>query len=300
MLRRGPALTLLVLVQVVVLSVASFAVGERWLSLPIDDDTYVLLVLGSDQGPYRSGDVFDGRTDQIQIVAVDKQREHVSIVSIPRDSYVSVRGRGRTKINSMLLGGPDAAVGTIEDLTGLKVDDWIVTTFQGLSDGVEAFGGVNVHVRYRLTNTSTGGGAQPRVTLEPGPQKLDGRQALGFARDRKSRPGGDFGRTAAGAQLLRALHKDLRQRADSPLAMARFAGTLRSHTDSSLSMDQMLRLGVLALRIDPANVLQKTVPGSAGSAGSASVVHLGGGAEQIFADLRDDGRFEEHDGNGGG
>lgn len=283
-------ITLLALVQVLVLAAASLAAVERWVSMPIGGDEYVLLVMGSDQGPYRSGDVFDGRADTIQLVVVNKARTHVSILSFPRDSYVPVRGHGSTKINAMLQGGPAAAVGTMEDLTGLKVDDWIVTTFQGLMNGVDSFGGVTVNVEHRLTNTSTGSGSG-LVVLDPGNQKLTGAEALGYSRDRKSRPGGDFGRTAAGGTLLQSLHKDLIRRSDSPIAMANFAAKLRAHTTSSLSVDKMLRLGHTALTIKPKNVKQKTVPGSVGSAGSASVVHLSSSAQNLFADLRDNGRF---------
>lgn len=290
--RRGTTITVLVILQVMVLVVASAAAVKDWIARPIGGDEYVLLVMGSDQGPYRSGDVFDGRSDTTQLLVVDQSRKHVSILSFPRDSYVPVRGRGRTKINEMLQGGPDAAVGTIEDLTGLKVDDWIVTTFKGLTNGVEAFGGVPVHVQHHLTNTSTGSGSD-RVVLKPGRQRLNGAQALGFARDRKSRPGGDFGRSEAGGQLLRALHKELRRSADSPVALARIAATLQQHTATSISPDRLIRLGVTAVRINPKNVTQKTVPGSAGWAGSASVVYLGGGAEGLFADLRDDGRLND-------
>lgn len=286
MTRRSLAIGILALVQALVLAAASLAAVERWGTLSLDGGDYVLLVMGSDQGPYRPGNVYEGRVDAIQLVVVDRQQTHVSVVSIPRDSYVPVRGRGTDKINTMLLGGgPSAAVGTIEDLTGLEVDDWMITSFRGLIDGIDTFGGVNVNVERNLTNTG-----HEDVNLQAGQQTLTGEQALGYARDRKSRPDGDLGRTAAQGDLLRFLHRDLVKRTDSPIRLAAYAARMQAHTESSISMRGMLRLGHTAASIKPKNVSQVSLPASVGSAGSQSVVFLGGGAQAVFADLRDDGR----------
>lgn len=286
MRRRSFLIGLLALVQVFLLTFSSLVAAERWVSLPVADDRYVLLVMGSDQGPPRSGSVFDGRADAIQLVVVDEAHTHVSIVSIPRDSYVPVRGLGRTKINAMLTRGPENAVGTVEDLTGLDVDDWIVTSFNGFINTVTAFGGVNVNVEQRLYDPQ---GAHS--DLQPGEQELGGRQALAYSRDRKSRSNGDFGRTAAQARMLRWAHRDLIRRVDSPTDLFTYLGALRGNSATSITPSQMTRLGWLALQIKPGNVAQQTLPGRAGTAGSASVVHLGGGAASIFAELRENGRL---------
>ena len=267
MRRRRPLSVLaLVLVQVLVLGTAAVSGAARWVSMPLaGDDPYVLLVMGSDQGPYRSGTVWTGRADTLQLVVVDSTRQFVSIVSFPRDSWVPVRGRGNDRINTLLLPGTDAAVGTIQDLTGLTVNDWIVTTFSGFLSGVDAVGGVNINVEQRLTHTGTGSGANG-VVLNPGQQLLEGRQALGYTRDRKSRPGGDVGRATAGATMLRALHRDFRERVTSPLELAEYAGALRAHTASSISTSQLLRLASVAANIDPGNVEQVTLPVRVGTA----------------------------------
>lgn len=293
MMRRRLAVLAIVVLQVVLLATASVAAAARWTNLSLPGGTYTLLVMGSDMGPYRTGNVFDGRADTLQLIVIDESRTKVTIVSFPRDTYVSVRGRGTARINELLRPGPEAAMGTIQDLTGLTVDDWIVTTFAGLIFGVDDFGGVNVNVEQRLSNTGTGSGAN-RVVLEPGPQLLEGREALGYSRDRKSRPGGDFGRTAAAGTMLQSLHRDLIDRSASPLDLARFAAVLRSNTESSLSTDRLLRLASLATAINPDDIVQVTVPGRAGMAGSASVVFMSDGAQTIFAELRQHGSMPAH------
>lgn len=286
--RHGFLVGVVVLVQVFVLTFASLAATARWLSMPLGGDEYVLLVLGSDQGPPRSGSATGGRADAIHLLVVDEARTHVSIVNIPRDSYVPVRGFGRTKINAMLTRGPASAVGTIEDLTGLDVDDWIVTGFDGFSRAIDEFGPVKIDVEQRLDDPR---GAHSN--LQPGTQRLNGTQALAYSRDRKSRPGGDFGRTAAQGRMLRAMHRDLIRRSASPTSLLAHAATLRSSTASSIGPDRLLRLGALALRIDPANVAHETAPGGAGRAGASSVVYLSDGAYALFAELRQNGRLPE-------
>lgn len=281
---------LIALAQVFLLTFASLAAVERWVSLPLDDDDmYVLLVMGSDQGPPRSDSVVQGRADGIHLVVVDEAREHVSIASFPRDSYVPVRGMGTTKINAMLTAGADNAVGTMEDLTGLAIDDWIVTGFDAMIVGVDEFGGVHVDVEQRLNN------AKAATNLEPGYQRLTGWGALGYSRDRGSRPNGDIGRSTGQARLLAGMHQELINDTTSPVQLMDYAGILRRHTASSISTDRLIRLGVTALRIDPANVVQVTMPGNVGTAGAASVFRLSDGAFSIFADLRDDGRLAQHD-----
>jgi polyisoprenyl-teichoic acid--peptidoglycan teichoic acid transferase len=293
MIRRRLAVMVLVVLQVILLATASVAAAARWTSLSLPGGTYTLLVMGSDMGPYRSGTVFDGRADTLQLIVIDESRTKVTIVSFPRDTWVPVRGRGNARINELLRPGPEAAMGTIQDLTGLTVDDWIVTTFAGFIFGIDDFGGVNVNVETRLNNTGTGSGAD-RVVLEPGPQLLEGREALGYSRDRKSRPGGDFGRTAAAGTMLQSLHRDLIERAESPVDLVQFVAALRSSTESSLSTDRLLRLASLAVSIDPDDVVQVTVPGRAGMAGSASVVFMSDSAQQIFAELRQHGSMPAH------
>lgn len=287
---RGFRIGLLALAQVFLLTFASLAAVERWVSLPIDDDgMYVLLVMGSDQGPPRGDSVLQGRADGIHLVVVDAEREHVSILSFPRDSYVPVRGMGTTKINAMLTRGADNAVGTMQDLTGLEIDDWIVTGFDAMIVGIDEFGGVHIDVEQPLHN------AKAETNIQPGYQRLTGWSALGYSRDRGSRPNGDIGRSTGQARLLASMHQELISDTTSPVELMDFAGMLRRHTVSSISTDRLIRLGVAALRIDPSNVAQATMPGNVGTAGAASVYRLSNGAFSIFADVREDGRLAQHD-----
>lgn len=290
---RRIATVLLSLSVIWALAFTGLLAVEKWVALPIDDDgMYVLLVMGSDQGPPRSGSVLEGRADAIHLVVLDEQREHVSIMSFPRDIFVPVRGMGTTKINAMLTTGPETAVGTMEDLTGLDVDDWIVTGFDAMIIGVDEFGGIHHEVEQRLNN------AKANTNMQPGMQRLPGFAALAYTRDRGSRSNGDVGRSTGQGRLLASMHRELLDDATSPARLVDFAGILRRHTVSSIPADRLIRLGVTALRIDPDKVAQSTVPGVVGTAGDASVIRLTPDAAVLFEDVRTDGRFAQFDSAG--
>lgn len=273
-----------------VMTASSAVAVQGWFDLPLDqDDMYAVLVMGSDEGPPRGGTARNGRADAIHLVVVDPEREHVSIVNFPRDSYVPVVGFGTTKINAMLVPGPEAAMETMTNLTGIQVDDYVLTGFHGFIAAIDELGGVEVEVERRLNNS------QASTDLQPGRQRLVGWQTLAFTRDRKSRPDGDVGRSIAQATVLQELHAQLITEDLTPSRLVDLISTMRRHTETSISADRMFRLAAMARTIDPSNVAQVTVPGNIGTAGNASVIRLTAGADQIFADIREDGRLSLFD-----
>ncbi len=284
----GRIVAALLVVQLAVLSSAVALAAERLVSGPLDDDgVYALLVMGSDMGPPRGGSALHGRSDALHLLVVSPDRQYVSILDFPRDSWVPVRGIGRTKINAALTLGPDNAVATMEDLTGIHIDDWIVTGFQGFITALDEFGGVRVNVEQRLYD--------PRGSssnLHPGEQKLTGWSALTYARDRHSRPNGDFGRSAAQSKVLIALHDQIQASHPSPVRVATLMSLLLRHSETSISASRLIRLTGLALTIPSDHIGHEIVSGRVGTAGAASVVRLTGTAYDQFADLKSDGVLE--------
>lgn len=283
---RRLAVLLLAVCQVLLLGGGVVAAAYRIAAAPLSDDgPYVLLALGSDQGPPRAGSALAGRADAFQLIVVAPDRSAVTILSFPRDSYVPIPGLGTRKINAALTRGPETAVAAVEGLTGIGVDDYAVTSFAGFAAAVDQVGGLRIDVEHRLRDPFSG------TNLQPGEQVLHGGQALAYARDRKSRPGGDFGRTEAQARALQALHGQLR--ADRPSAdrLAELIGVFNRNTATSIPLTRQFQLAHLMLSIDPAAVTRVVVPGYNDFAGSAAIVRLSGGAYALFEDLRDDGKL---------
>lgn len=281
MRRHLPALLAAVVIAAAVPASITFVQAAR----PLQDDHYTLLVMGSDMGPWRPETVFEGRSDALHLVSVVPSKQAASILSFPRDSWVPVPGMGTTRINAALTQGPENAVATVESLTGIQIDDWIVTGMAAYVRGVDEFGGVEIDVPQRLRVDAN--------VIDPGLQLLDGTDALVYGRDRKSRIDGDFGRNRAQAEILAAMHRKVLAGDPSPLQLMETLATLRRYTVSSIPPARMPLLARTALDIDPANVVRQQAPGVNAFRGAAAVVVLTNEAEALYADLRDDGLFQQ-------
>jgi len=240
-----------------------------------------VLLLGSDTGPPRAGDPASGRADGFQILFVSADRQHASIISVPRDSWVPVAGRGMSRINSCLTSGPQTCVSTVEQLWGLRVDGWVLSSMWGFADAVNDFGGLVVDV----TRPVSDGGENITST---GLQAINGYQALTWGRDRKSRPGGDFTRSRAQAELLAVGQAHLHARG-TPDAAQLVADIIRLRVRTSFSDAELAAYALQAMRLPPGNVRRAGLPGSPGWAGPASVVFLEANAANIVADAAADG-----------
>jgi polyisoprenyl-teichoic acid--peptidoglycan teichoic acid transferase len=278
--RRPSRLLALVLAGLLVMSSAA-TLGVHRAAQAAEGRVLTVLLLGSDAGPPRSGDPARGRADGFQLLFVSADRQHASFISIPRDSWVPVAGRGTTRINSCLTAGPATCARTVEALWGLKVDGWVVTSMWGFADAVNDFGGL---VLDATRPVSTGG----ENIATTGVQAINGYQALTWARDRKSRPGGDFTRARSQAELLAIgqAHLNARGTAD---AAAQVAAIVRLRSQTSFSDAELAAYALQAMQLPPNNVRRIGLPATAGWAGPASVVFLGPGAAGIVADAAADG-----------
>lgn len=242
-----------------------------------------ILALGSDA---RSGQRIAGqRADSIHLVGIDVRRRRATILGFPRDSWVRIPGHGTTKINTALaLGGPKLVVRTIESMTGIRIDFWVLTSFDGLIRMVNGIGGLRVYVPRRMHDRYSG------ANFRKGVNRFTGRQALAFARDRHDVPGGDFGRSANhGKLMLAALAKLHRVFDDDPGKIFHWIVVGWRNVRTDLSLNTILDLAFTATSIPAKNVRNLVVPGRTGSAGGASVVFISSSARGIYADMRKDG-----------
>jgi LCP family protein required for cell wall assembly len=245
----------------------------------------VLLTIGSDSGAPkfgRGGAMESGRADALQLVIIDTSKRKGAVVSFPRDSYVPIPGHGTNKINAaMAFGGPPLLVATFEQLTGLTIDYYALTSFDGLTDIVNKVGKVQVNVDMNLRDHFAG------AFLDKGRRNLTGGQALAYARARKTLPGGDFDRSRhQGQLLLGGLTTYQRQVAEDPAKVLTWLGIMRDEVKTDLPFPELLRLALLATDIPASGIKNVPVPSVAGSAGGASVVRLLPGAYSLFGRLR--------------
>ena len=148
-----------------------------------------MLHVGSNQGELD--------TDTLMLVHVSANHRSVRVVSLPRDSWVNIPGHGMNKINSALqLGGPQLMVQTVEQLTGLTVNDYVEVNFLGFVKVIDALGGVNICLPYAVDDPYSG------LHISAGEHHVNGITALEFARDRHSFPTSDLARIQDQQQLI--------------------------------------------------------------------------------------------------
>jgi LCP family protein required for cell wall assembly len=143
-----------------------------------------LMLLGSDRRPKSNGDPAAGgaRSDTIMLIRLDPSKKATAMMSLPRDLKVQIPGHGTDKINAAyVLGGPRLMLKTVKLLTGLSVNHVVNVDFRGFWAAVNAVGCVYADIDRRYFNNSPG---FAYINVQPGYQKMCGRQALQYVRFR--------------------------------------------------------------------------------------------------------------------
>jgi LCP family protein required for cell wall assembly len=242
-----------------------------------------VLALGSDARP---GQVITAeRSDSIHIIGIDLVRHRATILGFPRDSWVSIPGHGMGKITTaMALGGPSLTIRTIETLTGIPIDFWLLTAFAGFRAMVGAIGGLTVDVQQTMDDQYSG------AHFSKGIHHLNPHQALSFARDRHDFLSGDLTRSAnQGRLLVAALDKLHTVFGKDPGLILRWMGALYRSVHTDLPFSTLLQLALTTTTIPVAHVNNLVVPATVGTEGTQSVVFISPSARSIYADLRADG-----------
>lgn len=143
-----------------------------------------------------------GRSDVLQILHLQGDRKAAYLISIPRDSWVDIPGRGTAKINAAYSwGGAALTVQTVEQLLDVPMDHTVIIDFEGFTHVIDALGGISV---YNRTASSTG-----EYNFAKGQISLNGKEALMYVRERKNLPNGDFDRAERQRDVIQAVVKKL-------------------------------------------------------------------------------------------
>lgn len=210
-------------------------------------------------------------TDVMMLVHLSRDLQRVSVISIPRDSYVAFPrpdGAARLsgtptpragKINGAYkLGGPALTVRTVEQATGVRVDHYLEADFGSFVDAVDRLGGATVCTEEPLRDVNSG------LDLPAGTHHLDGRRALQYVRARHLPPSGDLGRVRRQQRFLAELLDTFADRGllGDPVAMARTAGALLDtlRADERLTTERLVTLGRALGDLDSSRSEFATVP----------------------------------------
>lgn len=183
---------------------------------PLDSNQRInFLILGSDNDLKKE----EARplTQSMIVVTVDPKHDKVSMLSIPRDFWVPIRGHGMAKIDlANKYGGIALARETVENLFHIPIDYYAWVGLNGFIRVADTFGGVTLDVTHPIlddTYPNDLSGHDPyayrRIFIPPGWQHMSGSQALEYVRSRHGDRIGDFGRSARQQQVLLSLRRKI-------------------------------------------------------------------------------------------
>lgn len=228
-------------------------------------DRINILLLGIDK---RDDEPMAGtRSDTMILASIDPVTKSAALVSLPRDMWVRIPGctysegcsGGEQRINvAHAVGGPPLAVQTVSADFSVPIQYYARVDFRGFEQLVDTVGGVVVDVDYPVKDDEypTDDYGYQRIYFGPGPQLMDGRTALQYARSRHGMS--DFARAGRQQKVIvslrsRALQLNMLSRAPD------LVGIIQKSLSTDLTPIQMLSLGKLVSQIDRDKIVNKVI-----------------------------------------
>jgi len=220
-----------------------------------------ILLLGA-AGEHKPG---GNLTDTIMIMSIDTKDKKVALFSLPRDLYAQIPDtQTYTKINSLYpIGvkqnsGTDIIKKTVEKITGITLNYYIVIDFDGFKKVIDEIGGINVtsardiyDARYPGPNYS-----YETFSLSKGFHVFDGTTALKYVRERHDDPEGDFGRAKRQQQVIQAVKNKLFsvQTLLDVLALNNILNTLGESIRTDIAFEDIDRFIKISKEVDMQNI----------------------------------------------
>jgi len=218
------------------------------------------LVLGKDN--------VSGLCDMIMLVSYDENKEAVSVVQIPRDTYAEFSSGSYKKINgaASALGGEEALCRFLSDSLCVPIDYYISLDLDAMGDIVDALGGVEVDVPFDMDYEDPAQGLS--IHIKKGKNTLDGKTARQFVRYRAGYVRGDIGRIDAQKIFLAALIKKVKSGVTFGEA-ASIAVRVFDDVKTNVAFDDMTKLIGGALAVESENISFVTLAGEEATATSS-------------------------------
>lgn len=197
-------------------------------------EPFSILLLGVDTGDL--GRTEQGRSDTMMVMTVNPNTDQTSIVSIPRDTYTEIIGRGTMdKINhAYAFGGVSMSMNTVQNLLDVPIDYYVEVNMQGVKDIVDTLGGVQVTPSLSFEYDG-------HSFVEGQTTTLDGNAALAYSRMRYDDPNGDYGRQARQRQIIVAAMSKVAS-LSTIMNYQGVLGTLENNMQTNLTFDNMVSI----------------------------------------------------------
>ena len=231
--------------------------------VPISDDVYNILLIGSDT---REASTV-GRSDAMILVSINQKTETIYLTSFLRDCYVSIPGHGNTRLNhAFAYGGPDLLEQTLEENFKVHIDRYVAVDFFSFMDVIDTLGGVYINVtedEQKVTNNYIW--SMNKLMDEDwsndylwssGWQKLNGKQALCYARNRYT--GNDYERTARQRNIINQIIDGAMQA--SPATLVDLAQVILPQVTTDMSKSEILSYAANVAAYLGYDVQQQQIP----------------------------------------
>ena len=239
-----------------------------------------LLIMGSDSregdGNDAYGEAGGARSDTTLLVHLYNDRKDALVVSIPRDSMVEIAGCTKpdgtqtrpyeTKFNAAFaFGGPVCTIKTVEKLTNVRIDNFVVVDFKAFKTVVDAIGGVEVCLTTPVYDPVRNGGGSG-LDLPAGYSNITGEQALAFVRARESLgDGSDIGRIERQQQFIASMIRGMTEKGllTNPQMIYRVLGAITASIKTNPEFADIQTLQNFALSmggLSPSRITFVTLP----------------------------------------
>ncbi len=222
---------------------------------PAPKENMNILVVGVDSGKWINGYRTDtGRTDTIMLFSLNPSTKKISLVSVPRDTYVNIPTRGMDKVNhAYAFGGIDLSIKTLSQFLGIPIHHYIKVDYVAFVKLVDDLGGVTVNVTENVVSKTDN-----KVKIPKGTQTMDGKTAFTYVNVRE----GDIGRVERQQHFVKSLASQALTLGNIP----KFPGILNdisSDIKTDMSPKQIMDFALQVRSMDPGNMKNEIIPGKA-------------------------------------
>ncbi len=214
---------------------SAISTGKETQNKDSEPKPFSILLLGVDA---RDDEI--ARSDTIIFSTVNPSTKKITLLSIPRDTLVTIPERGDDKINhAIVYGGIPLVKSTVENFLQIPVDHYLTIDFEAFRRIVDTLDGIEINVEKRMRYIDPTDGTN--IDLRPGLQVLDGKNALDYARYRKSNIGpndSDFARIDRQHEVIKAVIDKTKNNL-SIFTLFKFVDIMGDHIKTDISRNQI-------------------------------------------------------------
>lgn len=202
------------------------------------------------------------RTDTMMLFKVNFDSGKVDLLSLPRDTRVSVNGKLDKLNHAHAYGGSELTINTVREFLNIDLKYYVKVDYTAVREIVNAIGGVEIDVPQNMRYKDPTAKPPLNINIDKGLQTLDGEKAHDFLRYRSGYKDGDLGRVKAQQMFMKELMKQtLKPR--NILKLPKLIETYFDYVETNIPMTMIFKGAGVASKLNPDEMESYTVPGEA-------------------------------------